>query len=306
MRVLMANRKSGRRGSLVAAAAKYKPLVRALEILQMLAVDAGGLSVSTIGRETKLAKSAAHRLLSTLVEEGYVRQDPVSERYHLTLRLSALGFRYLGINGLTDVVQPILDRLAEQTGELVQFGLVGGERLSWVAWAQGSRAPLRYVPVLGREIILYTTGSGAAWLASMSDKEALRIMHAQGLTRGSTPGYGRNAVRNDSEFLDKLQKVRRDDYGFNLEEGEPGINAIAVAVCNDLNPDSPVVATIAIAGPSIRVTKAKLLEALPRLRTAAREMTEVWPMRRQLDAAQVVGSYETNRSVSGTPKSTKV
>lgn len=291
---------------MLAVAAKYKPLVRALEILQMLAVDAGGLSVSTIGRETKLAKSAAHRLLSTLVEEGYVRQDSVSERYHLTLRLPALGFRYLSINGLTDVVQPILDRLAEQTGELVQFGLVGDDRLIWVAWAQGSRAPLRYVPVLGREIILYTTGSGAVWLASMSDKDALRMIHAQGLKKGPTPGYGRNAVRNDAEFLNKLHKVRHDGYGFNLEEGEPGINAIAVAVCNDLKPDSPVVATIAIAGPSIRVTKAKLIDALPQLRAAAREMTEVWTMRRQLDAAQAVGSYEINRSAAGTPKPTKV
>jgi DNA-binding IclR family transcriptional regulator len=266
--------------------AQYKPLVRALEILQMLGAQADGLSVSTIGRETKLAKSATHRLLNTLVEEGYARQDPVSERYHLTLRLPALGFRYLGINGLTDVVQPILDRLAEETGELVQFGLVGGERLIWVAWAQRSRAPLRYVPVLGREIVLYTTGSGAVWLASLTDKEALRIMHQQGFVKGATPGYGRNAVGSDREFLAKLSKARRDNYSLNLEEGEPGINAIAVAVRGDLTPSSPVVATIAIAGPSIRVTKSKLLETLPSLGAASREMTEVWPMRRQLDAAR--------------------
>jgi len=281
----MANRKPNKRAPLKKKV-KYKALVRALEILQMLAADAAGLSVSTISRHAKLAKSATHRLLSTLVDEGYAGQDPISERYHLTLRLPALGFRYLGISGLTDVVQPILDRLAEQTGELVQFGLVEGGRLIWVTWAQGSRAPLRYVPVLGREIILYTTGSGAVWLASMSDKEALRIVRAQGFIRGPTPGYGRNAVRNDAEFLAKLHQVRRDGYGFNLEEGEPGINAIAVPVKGDLKPDSPVVATIAIAGPSIRVTEAKLLDALPGLRAAAQEMTEVWPMRRQLDAAQ--------------------
>lgn len=263
---------------------KYTPLVRALEILQMLATDREGISISVVSRKAKLAKSAAHRLLSTLVDEGYVRQDPVSERYHLTLRLPALGFRYLGINGVTDAIQPVLDRLAETTGELVQFGLVEGGRLVWVAWAQGSRAPLRYVPVLGREIILYTTGSGAVWLASLSDKEALKIMHSQGYIKNATPGYGRKAVRNDREFLAKLNQVRRDSYGFNLEEGEPGINAIAVPVRADLQPDSPVVATIAMAGPSIRVTKQSLLAALPGLCAAAREMTEVWPMRRQLDA----------------------
>ena len=286
-------------------AVQYKPLVRALQFLQMLATDAEGLSVSTISHQTKLAKSATHRLLNTLVEEGYVRQDPVSERYHLTLRLPALGFRYLGIIGLTDVVQPVLDRLAEQTGELVQFGIVDGDRLIWVAWAQGSKAPLRYVPVLGREIILYTTGSGAVWLAAMSDEEALRIMHRQGFKKGPAPGYGRNAVGNDAEFLNKLRRVRRDGYGFNLEEGEPGINAIAVGVHGSPQSDSPVVATIAVAGPSVRVTKASLLAAVPGLRAAALELTEVWPMRLQLDAAQAgVEQIARLRLRAGTRKTT--
>lgn len=281
----MADRNSKSRSSKVARSAgqmAYQPLVRTLEILQMLGVARDGISVSEIGRGTKLAKSAAFRLLNTLVEAGYVRKDPMSEHYSLTLRLPALGFRFLGIQGLTDVVQPILDRLAQETGELVQFGLVEGDRLIWVTWAQGSRAPLRYVPVLGREIILYTTGSGAVWLANLPDKDALRIMRTQGFVKNATPGYGLNAVRNEAEFLAKLRRVRRDGYGFNLEEGEPGINAIAVAVRDDLQPGSEVVATIALAGPSIRVTKRSLLDALPKLRAAALEMGEVWPMRRHL------------------------
>lgn len=263
----------------------YQPLVRTLEILQMLAVARDGISVSEIGRRTKLAKSATFRLLNTLVEAGYARKDPMSEHYSLTLRLPALGFRFLGIQGLTDVVQPILDRLAQETGELVQFGLVEGDRLIWVTWAQGSRAPLRYVPVLGREIILYTTGSGAVWLASLPDRDALRIMRTQGFVKNQTPGYGRKAVRNEAEFLAKLRRVRRDGYGFNLEEGEPGINAIAVAVHGDPQPGSEVVATIALAGPSIRVSKRSLLDALPKLRAAALEMGEIWPMRRHLAGA---------------------
>jgi DNA-binding IclR family transcriptional regulator len=101
-------------------------------------------------------------------------------------------------------------------------------------------------------------------------------------------------VRNEAEFLVKLQRVRREGYGFNLEEGEPGINAIAVAVRGDLQPGSEVVATIALAGPSIRVTRQTLLSALPKLRAAALEMSEVWPMRRHLAGAGTVGSEGAN------------
>jgi DNA-binding IclR family transcriptional regulator len=118
----------------------------------------------------------------------------------------------------------------------------------------------------------------------LSDAEILKILHSQGYPKTMTPGYGQNAVRNDREFMTKIRQVRRDGYGLNLEEGEPGINAIAVAVRGDLAPESPVVATIAVAGPSLRVTKRSLLAAVPSLQRAAREMTEVWPMRRQLNA----------------------
>ena len=265
---------------------KYNPLCRALDILQLLARERDGLPLTTISQEAKLAKSASHRLLSTLVEEGYVRQDSASERYHLTLRMAALGFRFLAAHGLTDVVQPILDRLAQQTGELVQLGLVEDDRLIWVAWAQGSQAPLRYVPVFGREVVLHTTGSGAAWLASLPENRALEIFRKVGFRKSSTPGYGRNAVRTEKELLARIRKVRRLGFGLNLEAGEPGINAIAVAFHANVKPQSLVAGTIAIAGPSVRVNKSDLIAALPALRAAAREMAEVWPMKIQLEAIQ--------------------
>jgi DNA-binding IclR family transcriptional regulator len=246
-------------------------------------VDArDGVSVSTISREMKLAKSATHRLLNTMLESGYVRRDPISERYHLTLRLPALGFRYLSAHGLTDVIQPILDRLAAETGELVQLGLIERRRIIWVAWAQGSKSPLRYVPVLGREIILYTTASGVVWLSSLDEPYALKILREQGFVRTDTPGYGRRAVRNEKEFVAKMAEARRLGYAFNLEEGEPGINAVAMAFRGNAANEGPVVGTLAVAGPSIRATKARLIRALPYLRAACRDLSEAWPMRVQI------------------------
>lgn len=275
----------------------YLPLSRAFDLLQLLARTRGGMSVSALSEQSGLAKSAAHRLLASLVEDGYVGQDPISERYHLTLRLPALGFRFLATNGMDDVVQPILDRLAQQTGELIHLGLVDGESLLWVAWSQGSQAPLRYVPVFGREVVLHATGSGATWLASLPEAQAMAIFRKHGFRKTATPGYGRAAVRSEKEFLAKLRQVRGDGYGLNLEEGEPGINAIAVAFRGGSDASSPVVGTLSIAGPSIRMSKARLIEMLPDLRAHARELSEVWPMHLKLTATQPTGSYD-----AGSPK----
>lgn len=270
----------------------YLPLSRALDIMQLLAGARDGLTVSAISKELRLAKSAAHRLLGTMLSDGYVRQDAISERYHLTLRLAALGFRYLAANGLTDVVQPILNRLAAQTGELVHLGVVDDERMFWVAWAQGSVSPLRYVPVIGREVVLHTTGSGATWLASLPDEEAIRILRRHGFRKSPTPGYGRNAVRTEKEFIAKIRKVRRDGFALNIEEGEPFINAIAVAFQAAPSPSSPVAGTVAIAGPSNRMTRTALLAMLPELRAHCRELTEVWPMHVQLSTVAGAASRD--------------
>lgn len=271
----------------------YLPLSRAFQILQLLAGAPGGLALSALAGQTGLAKSAAHRLLATLVEEGYVEQDAASEHYRLTLRLPALGFRFLAANGIIDVVQPILDRLALQSGELVQLGLVTGDSLLWVAWAQGSQAPLRYVPVLGREVVLHVTGSGAVWLASLPEARALAIFRKHGLRKSPTPGYGRRAVQSEKELLSKLKRARRDGYGLNLEEGEPGINAIAVAVHSGMADESSVIGTLSIAGPSIRTTRAALIGMLPMLRAHALELSEVWPMHQQIKVIQPTEDFTT-------------
>ncbi|MBW8637868.1 IclR family transcriptional regulator [Hoeflea sp. WL0058] len=260
----------------------YTPLSRALRIVQLLAREKDGLPLSMIGQVMGLAKSATHRLLTTLQNDGYVMQDPISERYMLTLRFSALGFRYVGTMGLTDAAQPLLDGLAEKSGELVQLAIVDGDGLVWVAWSQGSSSPLRYEPKAGREVILHTTGAGACWLASLSDEDALKIIRRVGFSNPTTPGYGEHAVRDEEELLEKLRLTREQGYGVNFQEGEAGVNAIAVAVRNETMPDAPVVGSLAISGPAARTTEDFLVGLLPELQTTALHLSEIWPMRVQL------------------------
>lgn len=264
----------------------YAPLARAFDILRLLANAPEGLPVSTISKEVGIAKSATHRLLASLVKEGYVAQHRISERYGLTLRLPVLGFHVLAAMGITDVVQPILDRLAKDTRELVRLGLVDSGDLIWVAWSQGSQDSLRYVPSFGRELVLHTTASGTAWLASMPNQEALRIVRTRAARRRSKAIKHHRNVLDEKAFLRKLAQVRRDGYGLNLELAERGINAVAMTVETGDGESRRVVGTLSVAGPSIRMTEQRLTTLLPILRARAREVGEVWPMHVQITATQ--------------------
>ena len=165
---------------------------RALGLLELLASDARGLPLQQLADRLDIPKSAAHRMLAELIRLGYVRQDDDTSRYRLSTRLAALGFRFLASSGVVDLVQPVLDGLARETGELVRLGVIEGDRQTWIAKSQGATSGLRYDPDMGREAPLFYTASGHAWLASLSDKAALALVERNEAPLGIV--YGSDAV----------------------------------------------------------------------------------------------------------------
>src|SRR5262249_40688479 len=105
----------------------------ALSVVELLASHPSGVPLSAVTQSLAIPKSGAHRLLALLIGRGYVRQDAETARYLLTTKIVSVGFRYLAASGVGDVVQPTLERLARDTGELVRLGVIDGARQTWVA-----------------------------------------------------------------------------------------------------------------------------------------------------------------------------
>jgi hypothetical protein len=154
---------------------------RCLSVVEALVDESAGVSLVDLAARLDMPNSAIHRTLAILASRGYVRQDPATQAYALTLRLSTLGFRLLGARHLPDAGQQVLQRLAEQTGEYCRLAVVEGDGLTWISRAQGSTQGLRYEPPMGGEVVLHTTATGKAWLATLPEDEALRLVVAAGM-----------------------------------------------------------------------------------------------------------------------------
>ncbi|WP_040261626.1 IclR family transcriptional regulator [Pseudomonas massiliensis] len=242
---------------------------RAFRVVERLTHEPRGLSLQSLAEALDLPKSAAHRLLTELTRLGYVRQNAENLRYLLTTRLVAQGFRYLGHSGV-DIVQPILDRLAEQTAELIRLGVVDGARLTWLAKAQGARSGLRYDPDMGREAPLFYTASGHAWLATLNDDQAMALVEAQGIAPAE--GFGPNAPRNTEQLLARLRLARAQGYAWVIESSAVGMSALAVAV---RHPDSgATLGVLSVAGPTARLPEARLHGLAPATQAAAVELAQ--------------------------------
>jgi len=244
-------------------------LDRALRTLEVMSTEMDGLSVTEIADEVGLPKSGAHKLLGDLVRLGYVRQDELTGRYCLTTRLVSLGLAHLSASGVTDISQPVLDRLARESGELVRLTVADGDTLTWVAKAQGARSGLRYDPEMGGHPALSCTATGQAWLATMSDDDAVALVVKQGF--GRLDEHGPNAPRTIAEFLAALERTRASGYAHVDQSADAGTSAIAAAVTDPRS--AKAVGTVSIAGPAFRLTPERARALAPALLAAARELS---------------------------------
>jgi IclR family acetate operon transcriptional repressor len=251
---------------------------RCLSVLEALAGEPAGLDLRSIADRICVPKSAVHRVLGTLVQRGYVSQDSKTLSYTLPLRFSLLAFRDLDARGFSDAAQAALDDLACKTGEYCRLAVAANEGLTWVVRAQGAPARLRYEPCMGQEIVLHATANGKAWLATLPEDEALRIVCARGFKR--LQPLGPRAIKTVDEFRKHLAETRRRGYALAVEKAEPGIVAIAVAFRADTRTHAPVAGTMSVAGPLVRLGPDRWPVIARALHSAAVEVAAPWPLRK--------------------------
>ncbi|CAN7765844.1 IclR family transcriptional regulator [Variovorax sp. LjRoot175] len=253
---------------------------RVLDILTLLADHPQGLPISDVSRRLDLPKSAVHRLLSVLVRRGLAVQDEYSQRYRMTVKLAAIGFRFLAASGITEICQPSLDRLAARTGELVRLALVEDDALIWIAKAQGALSGLRYDPDMGQPVVLHATSTGKAWLATLDEAQAVALVKARGFVVPSR--FGRPVVRDEASLRAELALTRKRGYGTSIEEGEPGTCAVGCAI---VDPQTRrAIGTVSVAGPVARLPPERIAAIAPDVQATAAEIADLWPSRKVMEA----------------------
>jgi IclR family acetate operon transcriptional repressor len=246
-------------------------VANAMHALELLASRPDGRRVSDIAERLGINKAIAHRLLAALMSAGYVSQDARTSSYFATHSLGALGLRQLSSSGVANWAQRSLDSLAADSEELVRLAVATNDSLQWIAKAQGSNSSLRLDPVMGQDAVPHATASGKAWLSTLSSQRVdLVLAHESHLD--ATP----RSPLDRSALLIELEEVRHRGYATTFEEMDLGINAAAAPIFG-AGPGREATGTISIAGPSVRMTRARMAELSPLLLAAASEVARSWP-----------------------------
>ncbi len=242
-------------------------LERTLGILELLSQHGEGMELAAMADQLNIPRSAVHRLLADLVRLGYVRQARGHGDYLLTTKLVSMGLSYLSNSGIVDIAQPLLNHLAERSGELVRLSVVDGERLTWVARAQGARQGLRYDPDMGSDARLSCSSSGWALLSTFNDDDALAMVAKQGL--GLPEQFGPAAPTTLQAVLEAVRATRERGYSRTVDTYSLGLSAMSAPV---RFAGQPAMGVITIAGPTVRFTDERMDALAPELLSTASQL----------------------------------
>jgi IclR family acetate operon transcriptional repressor len=243
-----------------------------LRVLDFLTSQGEGAGLVSIADALDLPRGTCHRVLSELVDAGYVRQLADHSRYILTMRMTSNGLEFLSLTGIADIAQPIIERIAAETGELARLSLVDGDAIIWVAKTDGRRTGFRYDPDMGQAARLSCTSTGHAWLMTMSDEQAVELVIKQGF--GQPNEFGPNAPTTLKALLGFLHAARVRGYAMIDEVFAARMTAVAVPVVRG----SRCVGVISLAGPKARLTPTRIHECSTLLLEAASELAQLSTM----------------------------
>jgi IclR family acetate operon transcriptional repressor len=231
---------------------------RAFDILEHMADAGGEVTLTELVKRTGLPMPTIHRLIRTLVNRGYIRQQP-SRRYALAPRLIRLGegaSRLLGV-----WARPHLVGLVDALGETANMALLDGDEVVYVAQVPGHHS-MRMFTEVGRRVLPHCTGVGKALLAQLSPGQVRQI-----LARSGMPAQTPHTITDPTDFLQELAQVQAHGYALDEGEQEIGVRCVAVAV-----PDAPSPAAISISGPEGRLTSSVVDRAVPLMTEVARRL----------------------------------
>lgn len=219
--------------------------------------------MTQISEQVGIHKSTVHRLLATLEEKHFVERDSSTGVYRLGINMLQLAYLTVERNDLRHITARYLRQMSEDYRETVNLSILDGPDVVYLDVVESPQR-VKLAAATGQRLPAFCTASGKAILAF-----SLVEVVQQVLEHG-TPRYTQNTLVSVDSVMENLRKTRERGFALSLQEFEEGINAIAVPI---LDHDNQPIASIAIAGPSYRLTEERMLEIGPQIVTTAREIS---------------------------------
>ena len=198
-------------------------LDKGLDILELLARTADGLSQAEIAKALDRSPNEIYRMLDRLVRRDYVRRTP-EDRYEITLKLFELGHARPPLHRMVSQAMPVLRHFALKAEQAVH--MVVQDRNILVVIAQVDGPGYWNVSIrVGSRISLVNTGSGHVFLAFATPEERVLMLEEQDMGSPEKMPRGLEA---------RLEGVREQGYEMMPSAQVSGVSNLTVPIFGPL------------------------------------------------------------------------
>jgi DNA-binding IclR family transcriptional regulator len=241
-----------------------KSAFRALEVLQLLTQSARPLSFSDCQQALAYPKASLHGLLRTMVAARWITYDAPTRRYALGVRVWEAGIAYTKMSPLEALAKPIMERVRDATSETVQLAVLDDFQVLYVAKIDGGHM-LRLESCVGLRMQPHATGGGKILLSGLADE----VLQAW-LEHHTLEKYTPQTITSPAQLLEELAHIRHVGYAIDREEILMGATCVAVGIRNHLG---AIIASMSVAGATVRLNRQEQQLAIRHLQTAAAELS---------------------------------
>jgi IclR family transcriptional regulator, acetate operon repressor len=229
-------------------------LGKAVSLLELIAFAEKPMRFTDVVEACGQPRGTVHRQLSHLVAEGLI-DHAADQTYAVGLRLLQLAAKAWSGNDLRSIAAPHLAALQEATQESVHLAVLNGGQVTYLDKMEGKQS-LRMHSQVGKTSPAYCTGVGKAALSLLAGIAAGVDFHR----------FTQNTLVTPEALIEDVSAIRKNGYGFDLQEHEIGIHCVAAPV---RAPGRNFYAAISVTGPAYRVDLEQLRKWGPLVRETA-------------------------------------
>ena len=237
-------------------------LEKGLDTLEALAVAKVPQSLTDLATTLNRTSSELFRMISVLEKRAYIARDPVSEGYHLTLKLYELAHTHSPVDQLLKAAALPMQELAETIQESCHLCVLNGPMLTVIAQAE-SPEPVRLSVEVGYQAQPLNTASGRVLVASLGAEELETFLKTDTFYRKLSP-------RRRKLLHDELARIRRDGFHIAASSRRTGLDAS----CLVGNPQIGLVAALGVPFISGGANQGKERRLIPVIQKHADRITQ--------------------------------
>lgn len=240
-------------------------------MLEKIADATSGVLLSDLASLVGLPASTTHRLLNTLEQQGFVRQES-QDLWHIGTTGFKVGNAFLASRDFVRQAKPFLVELVESVGETSNLSILEGGKAVIIAQEQCSEMMRMMVP-LGSRSPLHASGVGKAILAYLPQAEQQQQLDGLELEK-----ITQWTITDKIALKEALIQTKEQGWAYDDQEHAVGLRCISSCIFNE---QALPLAAISVSGPLARISDERAKELGDKVCLTAKKITDYiggrWP-----------------------------